>query len=87
MEHRKISKLLKDSTVSRFVTRNDLLNGQYSANKNIRFKAPMVRTDLGGYSDLYIVVKGTIDLLADAANENDKEQKDVTFKNNALFRS
>ena len=46
MEHRKISKLLKDLTLSNIVTRkwievNELLNGQYSVNKNIRFKAPM----------------------------------------------
>ena len=47
--------------MSKFVTRNDLLNGQYSANKNIRFKTPMLRLVLGDYSDVYIVVKGTID--------------------------
>ena len=39
------------------------------------------------YSDASIVVKGTIDLLAAAAaNENDKAQKNVAFKNNAPFR-
>ena len=32
-------------------------------------------------------MKGTIDLLAAAANENDKAQKDVTFNNNSPFRS
>ena len=40
MEHCKISKLLKDSTVSKFVTKkyevNDSSGGQYT-NKNIRF--------------------------------------------------
>ena len=35
------------------------------------------------YSDTYLVVKGTIDFLADAANKNDKAQKNVAFKNNA----
>ena len=39
------------------------------------------------YSDVYIVLKGTIDLLVAAANENDKEEKDVAFKNNTPFRS
>ena len=34
----------------------------------------------------YIVLEGTIDLLAAAANENDKAEKDV-FKNNVPFRS
>ena len=33
-----------------------------------------------------IDVKGTIDLLAAAANENDKAEKNVTFKNNVSFR-
>ena len=32
----------------------------------------MLRSDLCDYSDTYLVVKGTIDLLADDANENDK---------------
>ena len=43
MEHHKILKLLNDLTVSKFVTRkwievNDLLGGQHSDSKNIRFK-------------------------------------------------
>ena len=38
------------------------------------------------FSDAYIVVKWIIDLLADAANENDKEKKDVASRNNAPFR-
>ena len=45
----------------------------------------MLRSDLCGYSGVYIVVKEAIDLLD--ANENDKAQKDVAFKNNAPFRS
>ena len=49
MEHCKKSKPLNDSTVSKFVTkklieRNDLSCGQYSVNKNIRFKTSMVRS-------------------------------------------
>ena len=36
---------------------NDLSNGQYSVNKNIRLKTPMLRSDLFDYSDMYIVVK------------------------------
>ena len=92
MEHYKISKLLNDSTVSKFVTKkwvkvNDLSSGDYSINKNIRFKTSMLRSYLCDYSDAYIVVKGTIDLLAAAANEYDKAEKDFAFKNNAPFRS
>ena len=66
---------------------NDLSSGQYSVNKNLSFKTSMLRSDLCNYSDGYIVVKRTIDLLAAAANENDKTEKDVSFKNNAPFRS
>ena len=51
MEQYKISKLLNDLTV------NDLSNGQYSINKNIRFKTSMLRSDLCDYSDVYIFVK------------------------------
>ena len=92
MEHYKISKLLNDSTVSKFVSKkwivaNHLLSGQYSVNKNISFKNSLLRSDLCDYSDAYIVVEGTIDLLALAANENDKAQTNVTFKSNAPFRS
>ena len=47
----------------------------------------MSRSDLCDYSDAYIVVKWTIAILAAAANENDKAQKNVAFKNNAPFRS
>ena len=81
MEHYKLSKLLNDSTVLKFMTKkwieiNDLSSGQYSARKNARSKTSMLRLDLYNYSDAYIVVTGTIDLLAAAAgNENDEAQK------------
>ena len=63
MEHYKTSKLLNDSIVSKFKTRkrievNDLSGSQYSVNKNIRSKTPMLRSELCDYSDAYIVVKG-----------------------------
>ena len=47
----------------------------------------MLRSNLFDYSDAYIVVKGTVDLLPDDANESDKAQKNVAYKNNAPFRS
>ena len=51
--------------VSKFVTRelsktNCLSNGVVSLNKNIKLKTPILRSDLGDYSDLYIVVKERI---------------------------
>ena len=65
MEHYKISKLLNDSTVSKFITRkcikvNDLSNSQNSVNENIRFETSMLRSDLCSYSDACIVVKERI---------------------------
>ena len=91
-EHYKISKLLNNSTVSKFSTKhwvevNDLASGQYSVNKNIRFKTSLSRWYLCDYSAAYIVVKGAIDLLAAAANKNDKTEKDIALKSNAPFRS
>ena len=92
MEHYEISKLLNDSTVSKFVTKkwievNDSSSSQYSVDKNLKFKTSMLRSDLCDYSNAYIVVKGAIDLLVADVNENDKAQKYFAFKNNAPFRS
>ena len=47
----------------------------------------MLRSDLCDHSDPYIVLKGKIDLLAVAANEDDKAEKKFAFTNNAPFRS
>ena len=58
---------------------NDLLDGQYSTNKNMRFKTPTLR------SDGYIAVKGTLDL--EVTGNNTMTQKGVVFKSNAPFRS
>ena len=44
----------------------------------------MLRLDLSDYSDAYVDVKGKVDILVAALNENDKEKK--LYKNNALFR-
>ena len=56
MECEKISKLLNDSTVSKFLKKkwikvNKLSNGQYSVNKNIRFNTSILRPDLRDYSE------------------------------------
>ena len=53
----------EDSTMSKFFTRKwikviDLLDNEYSACKNIRFKTPMLRLDFCDYSDAFVVVKG-----------------------------
>ena len=48
---------------------NDLSSGQYSVNKNIRFKTSMLRSDLYNFSDAYIVFNGKITVEGD---NNDK---------------
>ena len=72
MEQNKISKLLNNSIVLKFVKNwskiNDLPSGQYSVNKNIWFKASILRSDWGDYSDEYIVVKGRITVEGDNDN-------------------
>ena len=62
MKHYKVSKLLNDSTVSKFLTMkwvevNDLSSGQYSVNKNIKIKTSMLRSDSCDYCNAYIIVK------------------------------
>ena len=39
---------------------NDLSSSQYSVSKNVRFKNPMLRSNLCDYSDAYIVEKRRI---------------------------
>ena len=90
MEHYKISKLLYDPCVSKFVTKkwvevNDLSSGQYSVNKSIKFITSMLIADLYDYSDAYIIVKGIISVAG--TNTNNRITKKLTFKNNAPFRS
>ena len=64
---------------------NDLLSGQYSINKNIRFVISMLRSDLCDYSDEYIVVKDRTTVEGD--NNDKTRNKKLILKNNALFRS
>ena len=82
--------------LSKFVTReyvrvNSLSNTQ-NENKSIRFKTPMLRSNLCDYSDTYILVKGTITVTAPGVNNNsnnirDKRKRPVILKNNAPFVS
>ena len=62
----KICPLRHNSTASKIVTTkwikvNDLLAVQYSTNKNIIFKTPMLRSELCDYSNVYIVANGQTD--------------------------
>ena len=84
MEHYKISKLLKDSSVSKFVAKkrvevNDLPSDQYSSNKGSTFKTSMLRSYFCDYTDAYIVVNRLIS--ATDTNANNIINKKLTFKN------
>ena len=91
MEFQKIINLLDttsdDKDLPRFVTKKwievyDQSEKNYSVNKEIRIKTPMLRSDLCDFSDAYIVVKG--DIIVTSPN-NAKRNKAVAFKNNAPF--
>ena len=79
MEYDKINNLLlsedsESEQLSKFVTREyvrvNSLFDTYSENKSIRFKTPMLRSNLCDYSDAYILVKGTIIVTAPGVNNN-----------------
>ena len=82
--------------LSKFVTREyvkvNSLSNTYNENKSIRFKTPMLRSNLCDYSDAYILVKGKITLTAPGVNNyanniRDKRNRPGILKNNAPFVS
>ena len=98
MEYDKINNLLgsQSENLSKFVTREyvrvNSLSNTYNENKSIRFKTPMLRSDLCDYSDEYILVNGTITVEADhigaGVDENgDRKNRPLILKNNAPFIS
>ena len=91
MEYQKITNLLgnKSEKIPKLITKNwvevyDQSRGMYNINKQKRFKKPILQSDFCGYSDAYIVVKGTI---AVADPNNNAYNKKLAFKNNAPFIS
>ena len=107
MEYDKINNLLlsednesevnkMSGKLSKFVTREYVrvngLSNTYNENKSIRFKTPMLRSNLCDYSDAYILVKGTITVTALGANNGannirDKKNRPLILKTNAPFVS
>ena len=97
MEYHKINNLLlseDNEQLSKFVTikyvKVNSFSDTYNENKSIRFKTPMLRSDLCDYSDAYILVKGTIIVTANGDNNNadnirDKRNRPLISKNNAPF--
>ena len=92
MEQQKIANLLDNegsNQPSKFRTKNQVeineeKRGRYDGN-DIKFKTTMARSNLCGYADAYIHVKGTITITGegddDAARKADKRDKGATFKN------
>ena len=101
MEYDKSNNLLlsednESEKLSKFFTREYVrvngLSNTYNENKSIRFKTPILRSNLCDYSDAYILVKGTITVMAPGVNNNannirDKINRPLILKNNAPFVS
>ena len=92
MEYRKIINLLGNippHQAPRFVTKiwvkiYDESGGTYNVNKEVRFKTPMLRSDLCDYNEAYVVVTGKITV----TNQNNTPyDKELALKNNAPFFS
>ena len=74
MEYQKVANLLESTSdnLSKFRTKNwieinDESRGNY-ANGDIKFKTTMLRSNLYGYADSYIFVKGTIAITGEGAD-------------------
>ena len=87
MEYDKINNLLdsESENLSKFAAREyvrvNSLSNTYDENKSIRFKTPMLRSDLCDYADAYISVSGTITVAGN--HPRDRQNKPVILKNNA----
>ena len=94
MEYQKITNLLDTmiDEIPRSITKkwvkiydqSSSADNRYKPNNQIRFKTSMLRSNLCDYSDVYIVVKGTITI---TDPNNDAYDKEFTLKNNAPFVS
>ena len=94
MEYQKIINLLNNTTnqITEFRTKNcveinDESRGKYKTNSQIRFKTSMLRASLCDYSDVYILIKGTIAVenTAAADAEANNTNKNVIFKHCVQF--
>ena len=88
MEYDKINNLLgsESENLSKFVTREYVrVNSLSNTYNEIRFKTPMLRSDLCDYADAYILVNGTITV---AGNQpRDRQNGPLILKDNAPFVS
>ena len=93
MEYQKITNILGKTInfakLPKYTTRNwieidDQSNKTYNQNKDIRFKASQLRSDLWDFNDAYIDVTGKISA---TKLDNDNYDRKLDLKNNALFFS
>ena len=91
MEYHKIYKFFKTipDQIPKFVTRRwieiyDKSGGIYNVNKEVRFKAHQLRSDLCDYNNAYIAVTSKINV---TNPNNDAYDKKIALKNNAPFFS
>ena len=93
MEYDKINNLLgsESENLSEFITREyvrvNSLSNTYNENKSIRFKTPMLRSDLYDYADAYILVDSTITATSQINVIRGKKNRPLILKNNAPFIS
>ena len=91
MEYDKINNLLgsESENLSKFVTREyvrvNSLSNTCNENKSLRFKTPMLRSDLCDYSDAYILVNGTITVAGNYPR--DRQNRPLILKDNVPFSS
>ena len=100
MEYDKINNLLRSEelgsavgseseNLSKFNTTDyvkvNSLSSTYNENKSIRFKTPMLRSDLCNYADAYVLVNGTITVTGN--HPRDRHNRPLILKNNAPFIS
>ena len=75
----------------RFITQNWIkahdqsgnAENRYKPGKQTLFKTSMLGSDLCDYIDAYIVVEG--DITVEGANNRDKKNRSLAFKNNASY--
>ena len=95
MEYDKINNVLgsQSEKLSKFVKRDyvrvNSLSNTYTENKSIRFKTPMLKSDLCDYANAYILVNGTTTVTANAGASNNRDTKNrpLILKNKASFIS
>ena len=91
MEYDKINNLFdsESENLSKSVTRDyvrvNSLSNTYNENKSIRFKTPMLRSDLCDYADAYILLNGTITVAGNQPRES--QNRPLILKDNAPFVS